>query len=173
VDSANGRIEVNGLDAESGPIRHGPKPNLHQLPRDAVAGPSARRQRDGALISCSEVRPTREGRHREAPPLGSSAGLVVHLGQLESVCLLHVVRPVLGEAWCWEADGSVEGDAGVALITGFDVEVPEPEPGEPVERSDERGVFGGAFAEPDGGRERSCRGDVPVWASPLIVEGFL
>jgi len=67
------------------------------------------------------------------PPPGRLAGLVVHLGQLESVCLLHVVRPVLGEAWRWESDGSVEGDAGVALFAGFDVEVSEPESGEPVE----------------------------------------
>jgi hypothetical protein len=59
--------------------------------------------------------------------------LVVHLGELESVCLLHVGWPVLGEAWRWEADGSVEGDAGVALLAGFDVEVSEPESGEPVE----------------------------------------
>jgi hypothetical protein len=32
VCSANGRMEVNGLDAESGPSRHGHKPNLRQLP---------------------------------------------------------------------------------------------------------------------------------------------
>ena len=42
--------------------------------------------------------------------------MVVHLGEFEGVCLLHVVWPVLGEAWRWEADGSVEGDAGVALL---------------------------------------------------------
>ena len=52
--------------------------------------------------------------------------------------MLEVIGPAPGEAGCWEPDGSVEGDAGIALVAGRDVEVPESESGEPVERSDDR-----------------------------------
>lgn len=37
VDSANGRVVANGLDAESGPSRHGNWPDLHLLQSDLVA----------------------------------------------------------------------------------------------------------------------------------------
>jgi len=70
---------------------------------------------------------------------------VIHVGQLEGVCLLHVVWPVLGKAWCRESDGSIERDARVVVFVWFDVELAEPESDEPVERQDQRGLFPDAW----------------------------
>jgi len=76
----------------------------------------------------------------QAPPpvppgwLEVSAGLAVHVGEVDGVGLLQRLWPVSGEPFWYEPDGSIKGEAGVAArFAGCDVEVTEAESGKALE----------------------------------------
>ena len=112
-----------------------------------------------------------------APPRGGipSARLPVHLGEVDGVCLLQRGRPLGDAALGNQTDGSVEADAGVTTLAGFDVPGPEAEAGEPVDGANEWAVLGGAFAESEcegefrGRRDLPARGAV-VWCGEVVED---
>ena len=145
----------------AGPARPRARPGTYQ--REVVSGQCRQAVAIGPA-ACFVLVAT------QAPPVlrlpeEVSAGLAVHVGEVDGVGLLQRLWPVAGEAFWYEPDGAVEGEAGVAArFAGCDVEVTEPKSGEPYQGPNERRVRGGAFAEPEVDGQLGGGGDLPVRA---------
>jgi len=77
------------------------------------------------------------------------------------VRLLESGWPVMDQPLRYQANRAVEGEAAVAVLAGFDVEMSEAEAGQPVERADQRRLSASSLAESKDDGQIESRSDGP------------